>query len=152
MDEKDSDLFLCPTVRRTTCPWKGPLSSLYEHFSDLHANFIVKKNEYVLKLHSSVRVNSCVVMRGPNSDYLLKFVHHIDGYCYFYLANIGGCGLESYMAQFTSFNDEDVEINIKSTTVRLTSDYKAVYNKIHIQSLFKILNAPDLVKIKFIFT
>lgn len=56
------------------------------------------------------------------------------------------------MAQFTSFNDEDVEINIKSTTVRLTSDYKAVYNKIHIQSLFKILNAPDLVKIKFIFT
>lgn len=82
---------------------------------------------------------------------MFKIVCHIDGYLYFYLANIENYTADSYTAQFTTLYSNDVEVNIKSKTVRLTGDYKAPYEKVHVQSLFKMFN-NHTVYLKLIFT
>lgn len=147
----DMSLYMCPTARNTPCTWKGPLACLFEHFNDEHKNKILKTNVYILEFSYSTLISSCVIVRGPQANYLFKLVSHIDGYLYFYLANIEFCALESYTIHIVGFDKNDIELFIKSTTVRLAGDYTARYEKIHVESLFKIFDNPEKVYLKVVF-
>lgn len=150
--EDDRGLYLCPSVRTKNCQWKGPLSSLFEHFRDKHEKYILAGDVFVLDFNNWLLINSCMIITGRRMNYLLKMVSHIDGCLHFYLGNMGDYTEESYTAQFTALDYNETEVNIKCATVPLTSDYKAPYNKVDFKALSKILNNPKKANFKVIFT